>query len=929
MKNLFTTLCLLIACALSSWAATGVKGIVTDAQTHRPVSNANILLSDQGILVITDETGSFSISNAQVGADVLQIIADGYQDFFLDVNISGGIVANLGTLELTPSGFNATDMGDQDLFFEDMNLLDEENSNQSIATIQGATDDVYYSKASFNFQPVFFRMRGYNSDLQSGYINGVNFRDYSQNQFSFGGLGGMTSTTFRSKTVAIGLAPASFGFSNLGGATNYTTYASEYAPGFRGMATYTNSDYMFRAGLMYSTGVLPSGWAFSATLMGRYAPEGTIEGTFYNNLSYAFSVQKIFNEQHSINLSTWGSPMERATARYSYQEAFDLLDDNLYNPAWGWFNGKKRSSRIRNTFDPSAIMSWIWKPQMGTTLNTAIAFRHNRYSQTDIARSGNSADWRPDYYRNLPSYKAPTAEPGTALYEHQQKAFEEAIGLWVSDPNLHQINWDNLYRANIYNNEFGNPRYPDSKGMSDYIMYARHTNTTSWMFNTYLNHRLNDKQTLQAGLSFTYSDSHYYQSVYDLLGGEYWLDVETFYERDFSIDDPRLQNDLNNPNRRVKKGDIMKENYNIYNYTANAWVQHQINTRHWDVNYGLSVTYTNFYRKGHMLNGRALENSYGTGTRHTFDDAALKAGATYKLNGRNYFVAHGSYGTMAPTYWDSYINAAVKDDAAPGLTSTRFLSGDISYVWNYPRFRGSITGYWTGTYDGFERKFFYDDAIGTNSVLLLAGVDRRYMGVEFGMSYLLTPSLTLSAVGTFSRAQYTNRPTMVRSYENGLYPDSEETVYLKNYYIGQAPQQAYNIGLDYAAPYQWFFSINASYMGDGYIAVSPLRHVALENIGTSGETEQEIMDNVRAITHQSHMKDAFVLNASIGKVLYTSFGSVNFNLNVNNILNNRNIQMQAYQQNRFDYTNMNAEKYADRIRYYQGIKINFNVGIRF
>ena len=240
MKTLFTTLCLLIACALSSWAATGVKGIVTDAQTHRPVSNANILLSDQGILVITDETGSFSISNAQVGADVLQIIADGYQDFFLDVNISGGIVANLGTLELTPSGFNSTDMGDQDLFFEDMNLLDEENSNQSIATIQGATDDVYYSKASFNFQPVFFRMRGYNSDLQSGYINGVNFRDYSQNQFSFGGLGGMTSTTFRAKTVAIGLAPASFGFSNLGGATNYTTYASEYAPGFRGMATYTD-----------------------------------------------------------------------------------------------------------------------------------------------------------------------------------------------------------------------------------------------------------------------------------------------------------------------------------------------------------------------------------------------------------------------------------------------------------------------------------------------------------------------------------------------------------------------------------------------------------------------------------------------------------------------------------------------------------------
>ncbi|MBD5231082.1 MAG: TonB-dependent receptor [Bacteroidales bacterium] len=929
MKKLFTTLCLLLMCVSAALAATGLKGIVTDAQTHRPVGNANVLLSDQGILVITDESGSFTISNAQVGTDVLQIIADGYQDLFLDVNIIGGTVHNLGTLELTPSGFQASDFGDTDLFFEDMNLLDEENSNQSIATIQGATDDVYYQKASFNFQPVFFRMRGYNSDMQDGYINGVNFRDYSQNQFSHSGLGGMTSTTFRQKTVAIGLAPSSFGYGNVGGATNYTTYASEYAPGFRGMATYTNSDYMLRAGLMYSTGVLPSGWAFSATIMGRYAPEGSIEGTFYNNFSYAFSAQKIFNDKHSLNISTWGSPMERATARYSYQEAFDLLDNNLYNPAWGWFDGKKRSSRIRNTFDPSAIVNWIWKPQMGTTINTAVAFRHNRYAQTDIARSGNSAEYRPDYYRYLPSYSAPTAESGTPLYDYQLGVYEQVKNLWVSDPNLHQINWNNLYNANRYNNEFGNPRYPDSKGMSDYMMYARHTNTTSWMFNSYINHRLSDTQTLQGGLAFTYSDSHYYNTVYDLLGGEYWLDVETFYERDFDISDPRLQNDANNPNRRVRKGDIYGQDYHIYNYNANAWVQHQIRTNHWDVNYGLQVTYTNFYRHGNMRNGRALDNSYGTGKRHTFDDASIKAGATYKLNGRNYFVAHGSYGTMAPTYWDSYINPGVKDDAAPGLTSMRYLTGDISYVWNYARFRGSVTGYWTGTYDGAERKFFYDDYLGTNSVLLLAGVDRRYMGVEVGMSYLITPSLTLSAVGTFSRAQYTNRPTLIRSYENGLYQDSEDIVYLKNYYIGQSPQQAYNVGLDYAAPHQWFFSVNASYMGDGWVAVSPLRHISMDNITSSGETMEEIMDQVKAITKQTRMKDAFVLNASIGKIIYTHFGSVNFNLNVSNITNNRNIQMQAYQQNRFDYSNLNADKYADRIRYYQGIKVNFNVGIRF
>lgn len=60
-------------------------------------------------------------------------------------------------------------------------------------------------------------------------------------------------------------------------------------------------------------------------------------------------------------------------------------------------------------------MNWIWKPKAGTTINTAIGFRSNRYAQTSFERTSNSADPRPDYYRYLPSYVAPTSEPGTPL----------------------------------------------------------------------------------------------------------------------------------------------------------------------------------------------------------------------------------------------------------------------------------------------------------------------------------------------------------------------------------------------------------------------------------------------------------------------------------------------------------------------------------
>ena len=112
--------------------------------------------------------------------------------------------------------------------------------------------------------------------------------------------------------------------------------------------------------MQYATGVNKHGWALTASVIGRYAPEGVTEGTFYNSVGYFLSLQKIFNDEHSINITTWGAPTQRATASATYEEAYQLAGNNLYNPNWGWHDGKKKSARIVNSFDPSAITNWIW-----------------------------------------------------------------------------------------------------------------------------------------------------------------------------------------------------------------------------------------------------------------------------------------------------------------------------------------------------------------------------------------------------------------------------------------------------------------------------------------------------------------------------------------------------------------------------------------
>ena len=124
---------------------------------------------------------------------------------------------------------------------------------------------------------------------------------------------------------------------------------------------------------------------------------------------------------------------------------------------------------------------------------------------------------------------------------------------------------------------------------------------------------------------------------------------------------------------------------------------------------------------------------------------------------------------------------------------------------------------------------------------------------------------------------------------------------------------------------------NANYFTGGYVDLAPTRHEQeyLEGLWKYCTTTEEYADRVAEYTHQDRLKDAFVMNLSIGKMIYTKFGALNFNLSVNNLLNNRNIQTGGYQEGKFDYTTYDVSKFPNKYYYAQGIRVFFNFGIRF
>ncbi|MBQ2163992.1 MAG: hypothetical protein II445_05735, partial [Muribaculaceae bacterium] len=299
--KLFMLLTLFLS--LNTWAQSGLRGIVIDSRTSVPVVGATVLLDEQGVSAITGPSGDFVITDAKPGSDRVMILCYGYRDLVLDVTILNGI-DDLGTIKLIPSSSEIDDENNEnaEIVLTESMLEDEEGNTQQVGALTGATDNPYYKATNYNFSTMRFRIRGYNNEYSQTYINGINFNDAARGRFNYSMIGGMNQA-FRSRSVGYATEATSFGFGDVGGATNIFTYAKDYAPGFRGSIAYTNSNYRWRGMITYSTGLNQHGWALTLSAIARYAGEGIIPGSFYNSWGAFLSLQKVLNSEHSVSLT--------------------------------------------------------------------------------------------------------------------------------------------------------------------------------------------------------------------------------------------------------------------------------------------------------------------------------------------------------------------------------------------------------------------------------------------------------------------------------------------------------------------------------------------------------------------------------------------------------------------------------------------------
>jgi len=328
-----------------------------------------------------------------------------------------------------------------------------------------------------------------------------------------------------------------------------------------------------------------------------------------------------------------------------------------------------------------------------------------------------------------------------------------------------------------------------------------------------------------------------------------------------------------------------------------------------------------------MRNGRFPDgnDSKGNSAKQKFNDYGVKGGATWKISGRHYLDANLSYMTRAPFFRNSYISPRTSNFVIPGLSSEKIASADINYNLRTPYIKARFSAYYTKFMDQTELQSFYDDYYRTFINYTMRNIDKVHKGIEFGAEIKISPTLTANAAVAAGTYQYKSRPLATVTQDNlGTILQSDQVVYIKNFYVANTPQTAATLGLRYASPKYWFFGVTASYFDDIYVEFAPGKRTAEALVGLEeGDPYRE------KLTDQIKLPSACLLDANIGKSWKIKDYYINLNFSVSNVLDKTDFKTGGYEQARYSIADQTSDKFPPKYFYAYGRTYYLTLGFRF
>lgn len=365
------------------FAQSTITGTVIDSELNSPLPGANVIEKGTSNGVSTDFEGKFTLTTEATSGDIV-ISYVGYETVTLSFNGD----TDLGNISISPDNsldvIVITGTGVIDLA-EDRktpiavstikaNEIRERAGNWDLPEVIKSTPSVQNIKGGgFGDGQMF--LRGFDQTNTAFMLNGQPINSPEDGRMFWSNWSGVLDVA-NAVQVQRGLGSSKLAISSVGGTVNIVTKTVDRKEGGFMQQMVGNNNYT-KTTAYYSTGLLESGWAFSA-MLGHWQGEGYVDYTDGQGQTYFISIGYKPDENNLLNFLITGAPQWHAAAGRG--DISDFLENGRRHNSWNYTNVDSpnllkggRYPGGRNIYHkPVANLSWDLTISENSSLSTIL-----------------------------------------------------------------------------------------------------------------------------------------------------------------------------------------------------------------------------------------------------------------------------------------------------------------------------------------------------------------------------------------------------------------------------------------------------------------------------------------------------------------------------------------------------------------------------
>lgn len=828
IKKVFFLFFLALSICAKSQDSTKVTftGSIKDAETGEALIGATVL-AKIGVGAVADLDGNFVLKLPK-GDYNIEISMLGYRKYTqklklytnkkIEVKLENTVldevevVADVAQIRETPVAFSSISA----------TKIQEELGGKDISMIANTTPGAYATSQGGGAGDSRVTIRGFDQRNIGVLVDGIPVNDMENGQVYWSNWEGLKDIT-KSMQIQRGLGASKLAISSVGGTMNFITNGIDSKKQLTVKKEFGNNRYNVMA-MSYNSGLINNKWGF--TLAGTYkSGDGWVDQTWFNAYSYFAKVQFRPSPRHLISIGANGAPqshgqrsskMQISVYDREYAKELGVNSDSVLNSLsttgikyTTTTQGDREmkwnpdlvlldktsiySSSVNQFHKPLFNLSHFWTINDKTTLSTVVYASIGRGGGTSWQNQPNNRDSITGYY----DVKTPAIGGPTTLIPGERK--------------------QNSFIA-MRNN--------------DHNWYGILSTATS---------KLNKMLTVTYGLDLRYYKGSHYWTVYNMLGGDYYVEAARNPNIDYT----------NTLNFAKRKDDIFASNYYSKIRWGGLFGQAEIKKDKWTAfltvtgsRSGYSRTdfyrkkdlvidgnlypqvvgygYTLFYNGSDTLTAVRGSNIYTSGDTtfvknsgqpirtilnaapYTIDSKeartsqigwiwqwgyTVKGGANYNLNDHNNVFANVGF-MQIPQRFDNTVNFG--NSVNKGFKAQRVQSYEIGYGLKYNYFSANFNGYYTLWKNQPQSSRTDQDG----NTYIFNGIDLKFMGLEFEGNLKPIKQVEIEGVVSYGDWRYNSGGT-VYSYDVNLVPQDSIIYDAKGVHVGNAAQFQISLGVKY------------------------------------------------------------------------------------------------------------------------------------